>query len=144
MRVTEKRWISKEIVVLKHTSCDVVEWRLNSVDLVGDGDGASAAGHAGDFFLDYLPEMIFVRFDDVEWQLKGLAVGVYACRTTDVAAERRYGLRSSTPWLLAVARLRKYCIHDARSHSNSGASGLRGPRLARRHPQYYQCVPRLV
>ena len=72
MRVTEKIRRSKAIVIFKHTPCTVVGWRLHPLDQRKEGGVPSTSER----FLDYLPEMIFVQFDDVTWQLKGLPVGV--------------------------------------------------------------------
>ena len=73
MRVTEKIRRSKAITILKHTPCTVVGWRLHELD---QKKAASATESDGSRFLDYLPEVIFVEFDDVDWQLKGLPRGV--------------------------------------------------------------------
>jgi len=70
MRTTEKIRKSKAIVVLKHTPCTVVGWRLHELDQL------KVATSAGARFLDYLPDVIFVQFADVVWQLKGLEPGV--------------------------------------------------------------------
>ena len=76
LRVAEKIWISKEIIIFKDTSCEVVGWRLNSLDCVGSEDSSNPRER----FLDYFLEVIFVRFDDVSWKLKGLPVGVLPMR----------------------------------------------------------------
>jgi hypothetical protein len=49
-----------------------VGWRLHPLDELKEGQ----ASETSDRFLDYLPETIFVQFDNVSWQLKGLPVGV--------------------------------------------------------------------
>ena len=49
---------SKAITIMKHTSCTVVGWRLHPLDRLQEGQCSNPEGR----FLDYLPEMIFVKF----------------------------------------------------------------------------------
>ena len=114
MRVAEKIRRSKKIIVLKHTSCTVVGWRLHELDQqhVDQGDGER--------FLDYLPEFIAVYFDDVDWQVEGFPPGVLPIfpekhdwvfnKETDAKAER-HGFRlipdfASTAFMMQGTSLR--------------------------------------
>lgn len=72
MRVAEKIRKSKQIFFLKHTPCTVVGWRLHDLDRKQDPH----CNGGGERFLDYLPEWILVKFEDVDWQVKGFAPGV--------------------------------------------------------------------
>ena len=71
LRVTEKIVRNSTIKILKHTSCTVVDWRLHELDR----KQTSASQNVEARFLDYLPEVIVVKFEDVDWQLRGFGVG---------------------------------------------------------------------
>ena len=84
---------SKRIVILKHTTCEVVGWELHEVDQ------RHVAQRGGEHFLHKMPRQIFVRFTAVEWQVPGFEVGVLPMEPcerqwvinhgTDAKAQRR-------------------------------------------------------
>ena len=93
MRTTEKIFRSKQVTILKHTSCKVVGWELHEIDK------SCIAQGGGERFLHKMPKLIFVKFDDVSWQVSGCEVGVLPIEScehqwvinenTDAKAKRR-------------------------------------------------------
>ena len=71
VRTTEKIVRSKEIVILKHTSCKVVGWQLHEMD-----QRSLPTGAGGERYLERMPKVIFVEFADVTWCINGLKPGV--------------------------------------------------------------------
>ena len=64
MRTTEKMCISSSsnIIILKHSSCEVVGWELHPGD-----EGKSSSGV--ERLLHYVPPVIFARFPNAEWEI---------------------------------------------------------------------------
>ena len=78
MRATDK--ISKKLSILKHHSGTVVGWQLHPSDSVHCETAARV--------LNYLPPIIFVKWDNKEWTLgSGWEPGVYPMRPIERAWE---------------------------------------------------------
>ena len=85
MRVTEKIINNSKVTILKHTPCTVVGWELHRGDRKRVDDGER--------FLDYLPTVIYVQFEEADWQVDaGLAHGVFPL----YPVERTWMLNSET------------------------------------------------
>ena len=68
-RVTEKIAKKDGMTILKHTSCRVVGWDLHVADRIQES--------GSERLLQYLPKVIYLKFDGAEWQIPGLPVGVW-------------------------------------------------------------------
>ena len=64
MRTTEKICVSasSNIIVLKHSSCEVVGWELHPGDV-------GKPNHGVERLLSSVPTVIFVYFPDAEWEI---------------------------------------------------------------------------
>ena len=69
-RVTEKLVKTKNIVILKHSSCKVIGWDLHPADRLRNA--------GTERFLNYLPRCIVLHFPEAEWTVdQRLGCGVW-------------------------------------------------------------------
>ena len=64
MRTTEKMCVSasSNIIILKHSSCEVIGWELHPGDV-------GKSSHGVERLLSYVPTVIFVYFPNAEWEI---------------------------------------------------------------------------
>ncbi|CAK0869630.1 unnamed protein product [Prorocentrum cordatum] len=85
-RTTEKVCKAKDIVILKHMSCELVGWELHPADRV------RVAG--SERFLNYLPRCLYLRVDGATWNVDPKLAG--ACGNSASGAKIR---RTGFTWI---------------------------------------------
>jgi hypothetical protein len=121
MRTTVKTVRSAEVTLLKHTSCTVIGWELHDIDR------RHIALGGGERFLNEIPKIIFVQFQDVDWKVEGCAVGVlpiepkhaiWIINESTEAKSRRYGFH-------LIPDYASTAFQDARRYRGSDVCRLR-------------------